>query len=75
VLTPKLREVRALGGLFKRDYAYDAFWVAFRLTPEERRALFGPGVTEVELIVSIQGREGIVSWPVPGAVRDRLAPR
>jgi len=75
VLTPKLREVRALGGLFKRDYAYDAFWVAFRLTPEERTALFGPAVTEVELIVSIQGREGIVSWPVPGAVRDRLGPR
>jgi len=28
-----------------------------------------------ELIVSIQGREGIVAWPVPGAVRDRLGPR
>jgi hypothetical protein len=75
VLASKLREVRALGGLFKRDYAYDAFWVSFRFTPEERRALFAPGVTEVELIVSIQGREGIVFWPVPGAVRDRLGPR
>ncbi len=75
VLAPKLREVRALGGLFKRDYAYDAFWVSFRLTPEERAALFGPGVTEIELVVSILGREGIVSWPVPGVVRDRLGPR
>ena len=67
--------LRALGGLFKRDYAYDAFWVSFRLTPEERSVLFGPGVTEVELVVSIQGREGIVSWPVPGSVRDPFASR
>ena len=71
VLSPKLADVRALGGLFKRDYAYDAFWVAFRLTPAERAALFGPGVTDVELIVSIQGREGSVTWPVPGSMRAR----
>ena len=75
VLAPTLRDVRALGGLFKRDYAYDAFWVSFRFTPEERTVLFGPGATEVELVVSIQGREGIVSWPVPGAMRDRPGPR
>jgi hypothetical protein len=72
VLSPKLGDVRALGGLFKRDYAYDAFWVAFRLTPAERAALFGPGVTDVELIVSIQGREGSVTWPVPGSMRARF---
>jgi hypothetical protein len=73
-VTPKLREVRALNGLFKRDYAYDAFWVAFTLTPAERTALFGPQVTEVELVVNIRGQEGVVSWPIPGAVRTRLAP-
>lgn len=75
VLAPKLREVRALGGLFKRDYAYDAFWISFRLTPEERAVLFAPAVTEVELVVSIQGREAIVSWPVLAVIRDRLGPR
>ena len=75
VLDSKLRDVRALGGLFKRDYAYDAFWVSFRLTPEERAVLFAPGVTEVELVVSIQGREAVVSWPVLAAIRDRLGPR
>jgi hypothetical protein len=72
---PTLRDVRALGGLFKRDYAYDAFWVAFSLTPAERTALFGPPVTEVELVVNIQGREGIVTWPVPAAMRERPGAR
>lgn len=74
-LTPRLRDVRALGGLFKRDYAYEAFWVSFRLTPAERVAVFGPQVTEVELVVNIQGREGMVSWPVPGSIRDRPGSR
>jgi hypothetical protein len=75
VLAPRLRELRALGGLFKRDYAYDAFWVSFRFTAAERGVLFGPGVSEVELIVNIQGREGSVAWPVPDAMRDRVGPR
>jgi hypothetical protein len=37
--------------------------------------LFAPAVTEVELVVSIQGREAIVSWPVLAVIRDRLGPR
>ena len=73
-VSPKLRDVRALNGLFKRDYAYDAFWVAFTLTPAERTALFGPQVTDVELVVNIRGQEGVVSWPVPGSVRTKLSP-
>lgn len=71
-LSPKLRDVRALNGLFKRDYAYDAFWVAFTVPPAGRATLFGPAVTDVELVVNIQGREGIVSWPIPGTVRSRF---
>jgi hypothetical protein len=71
-VSPKLRDVRALSGLFKRDYAYDVFWVAFSLTPAERAVLFGPNATEVELVVNIRGQEGVVSWPVPGAVRSKL---
>jgi hypothetical protein len=74
-LAPKLRDVRALGGLFKRDYAYDAFWVTFSFTPAERASLFGPGVTDVELVVNIQGREGSVTWPIPSSMRERLRPR
>ena len=72
-VVPKLRDVRALGGLFKRDYAYDAFWVAFTFAPGERAALFGRDAGEVELIVSIRGSEGVVTWPVPASVRERLA--
>jgi hypothetical protein len=71
-VSPKLRDVRALNGLFKRDYAYDAFWVAFTLKLAERTALFGPQVTEVELVVNIRGQEGVVSWPVPASVRTKL---
>lgn len=69
-MTQKLRDLRALGGLFRRDYAYDAFWVSFSLTPADRAALFGPRVTDVELVINIHGREGIVVWPVPASLRD-----
>ena len=74
-LAPKLRDLRALGGLFKRDYAYDHFWVAFTLTPADREALFGAGTSDVELVVNVRGQEGVVSWPIPASVRQRLGPR
>jgi hypothetical protein len=75
VISPKLRELRALGGVGKRDYAYDHFWVAFTFTDADRALLFGPQAGELELVVSIKGREGIVSWPVPESARQRLGRR
>jgi hypothetical protein len=67
----KLADVRALGGVFKRDYAYDAFWIVFPLTQESGAAVFGADTSEVELVVNIRGREALVSWPVPESLRRR----
>ncbi len=72
-VVPKPRDVRALSGVFKRDYSYDIFWVVFPLHSDAGAPLFAPAVREAELVVTIQGREGIVSWPIPDYVRNRLS--
>ncbi len=69
----RLQDVRALSGVFKRDYAYDAFWVVFSLKNESGRPLFDPGTREAELVVNIHGREGVVSWAIPDSIRNRAA--
>jgi len=71
-INEKLQGVRALAGVFKRDYAYDVFWAVFRLKTETGAPFFGLDVREVALVVSIQGREGVVSWPIPDSIRKRL---
>jgi hypothetical protein len=67
--TPKLREVKALAGVLRRDYAYDRFWVVFPLTHADGKPLFAAGDTEAELVVRITGREGRVRWPIPPSIR------
>lgn len=67
-VSPQLRDARELSGVFRRDYAYDVFWVVFPLRSNAGAPLFGSAVREVELVVNIQGREGIVSWPMPAYV-------
>ena len=69
--TPRLRELRALAGVFRRDYAYDVFWVVFPLTTEVGTSLFSETASEAELVVRIHDKEGRVTWPVPAYVRDR----
>ena len=66
-----LRDMRALGGVFKRDYAYDAFWVVFSLKNDSGAPLFDVNTRDAELVVNIQGREGVVSWPIPDSIRNR----
>jgi hypothetical protein len=74
--TPGLRTVRALAGVSRRDYAYDAFWVVFPLTTDAGSPIFDQATGDAELIVNIRGGEGIVSWPLPESVRQRIrAPR
>jgi hypothetical protein len=70
-IVPGLRDVRALAGTFRRDYAYDLFWVVFPLKSETGQALFPESVTEAELVVRIYTREGHVRWPIPQSVRNR----
>ena len=71
--TPKLREVKALGGVLRRNYDYDRFWVVFPLTHSDGQPLFTDRDTIAELVVRIQNREGRVRWPIPPSVRTRSA--
>jgi hypothetical protein len=67
--TPRLRDVRALNGVDRRDYAYDRFWMVFPLKNSEGRPLFGPNDVEAELIVRIYDKEARVRWTIPAALR------
>ncbi len=70
-ILPGLRNVRALSGVFRRDYNYEVFWVAFSLSSETAKPLFPEAVPEAELVVRIYNKEGRVKWPVPESIRHR----
>ena len=67
-VSPHLREVKALGGVSRRNYDYARFWVRFPLESDGMR-LFGPADRRAELVVRIHDREGRVEWIVPESVR------
>lgn len=63
VNTPALEKLKALRGVYARDYNYDVFWVVF---PAERSApMFSAGVSEATLTVRVSGKEGRVQFPIP----------
>ncbi len=71
---PKLRDVRALAGTERRDYAYDAFWVVFPLHTADGQPLFREADAEAELVVRIYDKVGKVRWPIPESIRRKLVP-
>jgi hypothetical protein len=72
VNTPKLRNVKALAGVARRDYAYDIFWLVFPLKDEKGGPTLPPSVDALELVVGIYNKEGRVSWRLPESLRQRL---
>jgi hypothetical protein len=72
VNTPKLRHVKALAGVARRDYAYDVFWLVFPLANERGEPTLPPSADTVELVVGIYNKEGRVSWRLPDSLRQRL---
>jgi hypothetical protein len=72
VSTPRLKAVKALAGVDRRDYSYDIFWVAFSLLDDKGAPAISDSVREVELVVGIYEKAGRVSWPVPDSIRDRM---
>lgn len=62
--TPKLRDVKALAGVLRRNYDYDRFWVVF-----DAGSLFSNTDRAVELVVRIHDKEGRVDWPIPSSLR------
>jgi hypothetical protein len=73
--TPDLRQMRALAGVFRRDYAYEQFWVVFPTTGNPTAEYLAAGAREAELVVRIGNKEGRVSWPVPESVTSVAARR
>jgi hypothetical protein len=67
----RLRELPALAGYGRRDYAYDVFWVVFSLRTETGEPLFNADDREAELSVRIYDKIGTVRWPIPDSIRDK----
>ena len=60
-----------LSGIAQRDYAYDMFWVVFPLHDEKGVALLSQSISEMELTVGINGKQGKVTWPIPDSIRRK----
>lgn len=63
-----LRDVKALGGVLRRNYDYDRFWVTF---PVAFDGWLTPADTAIELVVRIEDQEGRVEFPIPPSLRAR----
>lgn len=70
---PKLRDVTALGGIERRNYDYDRFWVVFPLATNDGTSVLELGAGEVELIVRVYSQEEHTYWPIPESIRNRAA--
>jgi hypothetical protein len=68
---PRLRELPALAGYGRRDYAYDIFWVVFPLCAESGEPIFRAEDREAELTVRIYDKAGRVRWPIPESIREK----
>lgn len=66
---PALEAMKALQGVYRRDYNYDRFWLVFPLIRPDGATLFPPGTSQVELAVRIHNKEGRVTWPLPTSLR------
>lgn len=75
VKSPQLRNVKALSGVSRRDFNYDAFWVVFPAVDENNAALFADNLTQFELLVGIYNKEGRVSWQIPESVQTKIKSR
>lgn len=66
---PALRELPALRGFGRRDYAYEIFWIVFNLHVDGE-SLFGDE-REAELLVRVYDKVGRVRWPIPESIRTK----
>lgn len=73
-VSQRLREIKALSGVVRRNYDYDRFWVVFPLE-KDGAAVIEEGDRVAELVVRIHDKEGRVEWPVPAQMRGRANPR
>jgi hypothetical protein len=67
----EFRDIPALAGAQRRDYAYDVFWVAIPLRTAEGARLFEASDTDAELTVRIYDKVGRIHWQVPQSLRGQ----
>lgn len=72
VKRPELRGFKALSGVFKRDYNYDAFWVTFSLRNENNAPVIPADTSEFELFIGIYSKEGRVNWRIPESISQKI---
>jgi hypothetical protein len=70
--TPALRQVKALAGVSRRDYAYDIFWIVVPMTNKDGSLIWAELPQYIELVVGIHNKEGHVTWPMTEPLRQRL---
>ena len=58
-------DIRALSGVYRRDYNYDVFLVAFPLGLKNSELLDTKNIKELELTVNIYNKTGHVVWRFP----------
>jgi hypothetical protein len=69
---PALREVKALGGVFARNYDYDVYWIIIQLCNNEGKRVIASSDGEVELVVRIENKEGRTRFRVPESIKRKM---
>ena len=69
---PDHRSDPMFGGVLRRNYDYDRFWVAFPLK-KDGKSTIPTDAASVDLVVRIYDKEGRVSWPLTPALKAWLA--
>lgn len=69
----RLRKVRALAGVRRRNYAYDRFWIVFPFVTKKGGPLFPVMAVEAEIVVRIHNQEGRARWLIPDSIREKVA--
>ena len=68
----ELRKIKIFESVTPRDYSYERFWLVFPYISATGESLFSASVTECELLVRINGKEGTVNWQIPESVRRKM---
>lgn len=70
--SPQLRNIKALSGVLRRDYDYDVFWVVFPLVDKDKNAVFPADASQLQLLIGIYNKEGVITWQIPESIRTRI---
>ena len=69
----RLRKVRVLAGVRRRNYGYERFWIVFPFVTRKGEPLFPAMAREAEIVVRIYNKEGRARWRIPDSIREKVA--